>query len=421
MTGRLVVVGASLAGLRAVESARASGWDGEIVLVGAESHLPYDRPPLSKAELDGGGDEVTPFKSRTELEDDLGVRLVLGTPATALVPESQEVVVGEEHLRYDALVIATGAAPVVVPLPGADGLAGVHTLRTFDDAVAIRGALERGARTVVIGAGFIGSEIASAARKRGLPATIVERLDVPLSRSLGPEPGGICADLHRAAGTDLRLGAGVAEVLGDDGHVTGVRLDDGSVVDADLVVVGVGARPATAWLESSGIALHPGDGGVLCSPTLRTSLPGVWAAGDVAHFPNALFDDDLMRPEHWTNAAEQGGLAARNAVAGVVGGVEQPLETVPYFWSDWYGHRLQFVGTPVADEVVALGPRGSGAIVLYRRGDRLVGAFMVDRARDIMKFRRKILAPSSWSEAVAMAEERVASSSGLAAAGAATG
>ncbi len=418
MTGPLVVVGASLAGLRAVESARASGWAGEIVLVGAERHLPYDRPPLSKAELDGGSDTVTPFKTRAEIEDDLGVRLLLGTPATGLLPDRREVVVGEQAIAYDALVIATGAAPIAVPLPGADGLAGVHSLRTFDDAVAIRSALEAGARTVVVGAGFIGSEIASAARKRGLPVTVVERLDVPLSRSLGPAPGEVCAALHRAAGTDLRLGAGVAEVLGADGRVVGCRLDDGSVVDADLVVLGVGARPATGWLAGSGLDRHPRDGGVVCDATLRTSAPGVWAAGDVAHFPNALFDDDLMRPEHWTNAAEQGALAARNAVAALRGEAGQRLETAPYFWSDWYGHRLQFVGTPAADEVVTFGPPGSeasGAIVLYRRGDRLVGAFMVDRPRDIMKFRRRILVPGSWAEAVAMAQERVGS--GLAAAG----
>ncbi len=405
-TRRLVIVGASLAGLRAAESARASGWKGSIVLVGAEQHLPYDRPPLSKAVLDGGDVEVTPFRAESELADDLGVTTVLGTPATALRADRREVLVGDTALAYDALIIATGAAPVVVPVPGAD-LAGVHSLRTFDDAVAIRTALENGARTVVIGAGFIGSEIASAARKRELPVTIVERLDVPLSRSLGTEPGEICADLHRAAGTDLRLGAGLVEFLGEDGRVTGVRLDDGSTVAADLVVVGVGARPATGWLADSGLDLHPRDGGIVCSATLRTSLPDVWAAGDVAHFPNPMFDDDLMRPEHWTNAAEQGALAARNAVGSALGGTEpEALSTVPYFWSDWYGHRLQFVGTPSADEVVTVGPRGPGGVVLYRRGNRLVGAFTLDRASDIMKFRRRILKCDSWVEAVVFAEER---------------
>jgi NADPH-dependent 2,4-dienoyl-CoA reductase/sulfur reductase-like enzyme len=402
---RLVVVGASLAGLRAAEAARRSDPDVEITLVGAEEHLPYDRPPLSKARLDpGAGDELVPLRSRAEL-DELGVTTLLGAPATGLDAASRRLLVGGTEVPYDALVIATGATPI--SLPGAAGLSGVTGLRTHAEAVGVRRALDAGARTVVIGAGFIGSEIASAARKRGLPATIVERLDVPLARSLGPQPGGICADLHRAAGTDLRLGVGVAGLESADGRVTGVVLDDGSSVPADLVVVGIGVRPATAWLEGGPVALHDGDRGVLCTASLATSVPGIWAAGDVAHFPNTRFDGDLMRLEHWTNAVEQGALAARNALAGP-GEEATLLDTIPYFWSDWYGHRLQFVGTPRADEVVTVGPRGSGAIVLYRRGAQLAGVLTIDRPRDIMKFRRLVMAPGSWEEARFQAAERVA-------------
>ncbi|WP_243640355.1 NAD(P)/FAD-dependent oxidoreductase [Nocardioides jejuensis] len=248
----LVIVGASLAGLLAAESARRTGWGGQITLIGAEEHLPYDRPPLSKAQLDQGtADDLVPLRTQAEL-DELGVTTLLGTPATGLDTAGRRVIVGDTSVAYDALVIATGATPY--RLPGTDNIAGVTGLRTHAEAVAVRRALDAGARTVVIGAGFIGSEIASAARKRGLPATIVERLDVPLSRSLGPEPGAICADLHRAAGTDLRLGVGVSGLESTGGRVTGVVLDDGTTVPADLVVVGIGVRPATAWLEESAIA-----------------------------------------------------------------------------------------------------------------------------------------------------------------------
>lgn len=401
---RLVVVGASLAGLRAAEAARRTGWDGEITLVGAEEHLPYDRPPLSKGQLEpGAGDALVPLRTRDEL-DELAVTTLLGAPASGLDTDGRRVLVGDTAVPYDALIIATGATPIA--LPGAAGIAGVTGLRTHAEAVAVRQALDDGARTVVIGAGFIGSEIASAARKRGLPATIVERLDVPLTRSLGPEPGEICADLHRAAGTELRLGVGVAGLESAGGRVAGVVLDDGTTVPADLVVVGIGVRPATSWLEESPVALHDGDRGVLCTASLATSVPGIWAAGDVAHFPNRRFDGDLMRLEHWTNAAEQGALAARNALADP--GEERAfLDTIPYFWSDWYGHRLQFVGTPRADEVVTVGPRGPGAIVLYRRGAQLAGVLTIDRPRDIMKFRRLVMEPGSWEEALFQATDRL--------------
>ena len=219
---RLVVVGASLAGLRAVESARRAGFGGTITLVGAEEHLPYDRPSLSKAFLDAGGPErVEPFKQERELREELRVELMLGARAEGLDTGAREVGVAGRPVPYDALVIATGTMPR--SFPGADGIGGVHSLRTAEDAAAIRAALDAGARTVVIGAGFIGSEVASAARKRDLPVTIVEALDVPLTRSVGPEVGAACAELHRAAGTDLRLSTGVDEIESSDGRVTGVR------------------------------------------------------------------------------------------------------------------------------------------------------------------------------------------------------
>lgn len=401
---RLVVVGASLAGLRAVEAARRSGWPGRITLVGAEEHPPYDRPPLSKAFLGvDGPTRVAPFRTEAELRDELGVELLLGAPADGLDTAAREIGVAGRLVPYDALVIATGASPR--PFPGAEGVTGVHSLRTSEDCMSIRAALDAGARTVVIGAGFIGSEVASAARGRGLPVTVVEALDVPLTRSVGPEVGTVCADLHRAAGTDLRLGTGVAGIESADGKVVGVRLDTGELLPADLVVLGIGVVPATGWLEDSGLTLHERDRGVVCDATLATGAPGVYAAGDVAHVPNPLFDGDLMRLEHWTNAAEQGAAAARHALDPVAA---SPLTTVPYFWSDWYSHRIQFVGTPHADEVAVVSPFDAGFVALYRRGERVVGALTLDRPRDIMKLRRRIADRGAWDEAVAFVSSEAA-------------
>ncbi|WP_410646133.1 NAD(P)/FAD-dependent oxidoreductase [Amycolatopsis sp. cmx-4-54] len=395
----LVVVGASLAGLRAVEAARRDGYHGRIVLIGAEDHPPYDRLPLSKSFLaaDGPG-RVGPFHTEAVLRDEFGVEPMLGAPADGLDPTAREVSVAGTTVPYDALVIATGAT--ARRLPGSDGIAGVHTLRTAEDALAVRAALDGGARTVVIGAGFIGSEVAAAARKRGLSATIVEALDVPLVRAVGAEAGAVCASLHREAGTELRLSTTVTGLESDGDVVTGVRLSSGEVLPADLVVAGIGVAPATGWLAGSGIPLHERDGGVVCDATLWTGIPGVYAAGDVAHASNPLFDGELMRLEHWTNAAEQGAAAARHAL---VPESARALAPVPYFWSDWYDHRIQFVGTPRADEVVAAVPEADGFTALYRRGDRVVGALTIDRPREIMKYRRHIAGRAPWPEALAFA------------------
>lgn len=394
---RMVVVGASLAGLRTIEAARRLGHTGPITLIGAEKHLPYDRPPLSKAFLDEDSPaEALPFRSQQHLRDELGVELLLGAPATGLDPEERLVRVGDREVGYDRLVIATGAN--ARGMAGTAGVSGVHCLRTLDDAQAIRAALDAGARTVVVGAGFIGSEVASAARKRDLPVTIVEFLDVPLTRSVGRDAGQVCADLHRANGADLRTGVGVERVLVEEGRAVGVVLSDGDVVPADLVVAGIGVEPSTAWLRGSGIALHERDGGVLCDNTLATNLPGVYAVGDVAHWPNDLFGGQLMRLEHWTNAAEHGAAAAANALADDGG---SPVTSVPYFWSDWYGHRIQFVGVPQDAEVAVLAREPY--LALYRRGDRVVGALTIDRPTHIMKLRRQIAMGAAWEDAVELA------------------
>ncbi|WP_197274999.1 NAD(P)/FAD-dependent oxidoreductase [Luteipulveratus halotolerans] len=276
---------------------------------------------------------------------------------------------------------------------------GVHHLRTADDAVAVRTAMGTAARVVVVGAGFIGSEVASAARARGQDVTVVEAADLPLVRSVGPGVGEVCVRLHQANGARVVLGRGVTGFEETAGRVTGVRLTDGTVVPADLVVLGLGVTPATAWLRSSAVPLHPHDGGVVCDATLATGVPGVYAAGDVAHVSNPLFEESL-RLEHWTSAAEHGAAAARHALDPASA---RPLVTVPYFWSDWYGHRLQFVGTPRADEVVVTDSAVSGYTALYRRGDRMVGALTIDRPRDIMKLRRSIVARRPWADIAAEA------------------
>lgn len=391
----LVVVGASLAGLRAVEAARKTGYTGSITLVGAEPHLPYDRPPLSKGFLDAGAEEAHPsLRTETELAE-LGVTLRLGSPATALDPDTDVLLVDGQALPYTALVVATGSSPRSLPLPA---LAGVNVLRTVEDARAVRRALEQGAATVVVGGGFIGAEIASAARKRGLPATIVEAAAVPLERAVGAQMGQVCAALHARHGTDLRVNTSVTAFAGD-GRVEKVVLSDGSVLAADLVVVGIGSAPNTAWLAGSGVEVSDG---IVCDATLASTRAGVYAAGDVARWHNPLFDADAsMRLEHWTSAAEQGAVAARNALDP---GAAVAYATVPYAWSDWYGQRLQMVGVPGAQEVLLVGgPDDPTWVALYRRGDRLGAALTFNLPGRIMKFRRLIAQGGSWQDALELA------------------
>ncbi|GAA4796226.1 FAD-dependent oxidoreductase [Actinomycetospora chlora] len=398
------MVGASLAGLRAVEAVRRDGFDGEVTLVGAEEHLPYDRPPLSKEYLAAEECPDPRYREEETFAGDLDVELLLGTPASALDTAARTVTVGDRTLSYDGLVIATGAHARA--LPGTEDLEGVHTVRTLDDAIALRAALRGGARRLtVVGAGFIGSEVASVGRKLGLEVTILEALETPLARAVGERMGRALTHLHRRHGTEVRTGVAVDEVLRRDGRVTGVRLGDGTELETDVLVVGIGARPATDWLEGSGLTI---DDGVVADETLAAA-DGVYVAGDVARWPNALFTDVVdgtMRLEHWTSAADQGGRAARHAVDP---GAAKPYETVPYFWSDWYDGRVQFVGVADAEEIeVVAGDDSEGGpfTAIYRAGDRIVGALAVDMPAEVMKYRRLIGGRKSWDDALALAEER---------------
>jgi NADPH-dependent 2,4-dienoyl-CoA reductase/sulfur reductase-like enzyme len=405
----LVVVGASLAGLRAAESARRSGFSGAITLLGDEEHLPYDRPPLSKEFLTSEEPPTaTVLREEAMLRDELGVTLRLGTPATGLDVAGRAVLTDDGSLGYTALVIATGATPRTIP--GTSHLSGVHVLRTIDDARQIRAALDAGARTVVVGAGFIGSEIAASARARGVEVTVVEAMPTPLARPVGEQMGKVLASLHERNGTTLRVGVGVESLEGDD-KVRAVRLADGSTIDAELVVVGIGVAPNTDWLADSELAI---DNGIVCDEKLRTSADDVYAAGDVASWINPVFGI-RMRLEHWTIAAEQGGHAGRNAAAPANA---TPFETVPYFWSDWYGKRIQFVGIAAdAEEIATVAGEldGDTFVTLYRRGDSLAGALALDQRSQIMKYRAMLAAGASWDEAIAFAKERAAKAAAKAA------
>jgi NADPH-dependent 2,4-dienoyl-CoA reductase/sulfur reductase-like enzyme len=393
---RIVVVGASLAGLRAVEALRRGGFTGTLTLVGAEEHLPYDRPPLSKQVLAGDWDVDRVWLRKADDYEPLGLDLRLGRRATDLDVEGREVVLhGGELLPYDAVIVATGA--VARRLPGTPQLDGVVELRTLDDALALRAAFEQQPRVVVVGAGFIGSEVAATARERGLDVTVLEALPVPLSRGLGDRMGAACAALHLDHGVDLRCGIGVAGFEGDR-RVSGVRLTDGSVVPADVVVVGVGVAPTTVWLESSGLELNDG---VVCDEHCRAA-PGIYAAGDVARWTNPLFGES-MRVEHWTNAADQGQAAAENLLAGEGRGT--PFAPVPYFWSDQYDVKIQFVGRsrPGDDvEVVDGSVETHRFVALYGRAGRLVGCLGFSRPRLVMRYRRLLAEGASWDEALAL-------------------
>jgi 3-phenylpropionate/trans-cinnamate dioxygenase ferredoxin reductase component len=399
--GRVVVVGASLAGLSALEALRQEGYDGELIAVGAEAALPYDRPPLSKQVLQGAWEpEMASLRDQGQY-DALGVTWHLGRRAAALDVAARTVTLDDgEPLAYDGLVIATGATPRW--LPGGQELAGIHVLRTLEECLAIRAELETASHLCVVGAGFIGAEVAASARVLGVDVTVLEALPAPLARAFPPELGAACAGLHLDQGVDLRCGVAVAGFEGE-GRVTGVRLGDGSVVEADVVVVGVGVVPETGWLESSGLPL---ENGVVCDATCSTSAPGVVAAGDVARWPNNLFGE-TMRVEHWSNAVEQGAAAAQRLLAGPGEAVD--FAPVPYFWSDQYDTKIQFLGRccPTDEVRVVDGSlEDRRFVVLFGRDGRLIGALAFNRPRQLMAYRKLLAAKTSFEDALAHAASR---------------
>ncbi len=394
----IAVVGASLAGLRATETLRREGFDGRLVLVGGEPHLPYDRPPLSK-ELLAGEWEHDEIVLRKLPYDELELELRLGVPAVALDLAAREVELrGGERIGFDGLVIATGATPRT--LPGTAPLDGLFTLRTIDDCLAIRARLDAGPKVVVIGAGFIGAEVAATCRKRGLEVTVLEALPQPMVRGLGPVLGAVLGEMHRDHGVDLRCGVTVEAIEGGDpdmgGSVERVRLGSGSVVEADLVLVAVGVTPETHWLEGSGLTLADG---VVCDETCLAA-PGVVAAGDLARWPNRAFDGEVMRLEHWTNAVEQGTAAAHRLLAG---GSAEPFAPVPFVWSDQYDVKIQSAGRFTGDDELAVVHgtlRERRFVALFGRAGRLTGALAFSRPRQLMQYRRMIAERAAFDAAL---------------------
>lgn len=408
--GTVVVVGASLAGWRAVETLRKEGFEGTISLVGDEQHLPYDRPPLSKQVLAGTWPPEKAVLADKRRSSELRVHEVLGRRAVRLDVEGRQVELHDGTVLVgDAIVVATGARPR--QLGDTEGLAqrdGLFTLRTLDDSLALRHAVTafESPRVVVIGAGFIGAEVASTCAGLGCRVTVLEALDVPLRNVIGPVLGARCGSLHGANGVELRTEVavqGVHRAAADSDAVAAgglvVELAGSEALPADVVVVGIGVVPATGWLAGSGLTL---ENGVVCDDRLFAA-DGIVSAGDIARW-NWRHDgtEELVRIEHWQVAAEAGVAAARSLMAGRADAPS--FSPIPYFWSDQYGVRLQVLGNPGGDDDVAVteGSLEEGRFVaLFGRAGRLRAAMAIGMPRQLMSFRALLEAGSSWDDGLA--------------------
>jgi NADPH-dependent 2,4-dienoyl-CoA reductase/sulfur reductase-like enzyme len=382
----IVIVGGGLAATRVAEQLRRAEYTGPVTIVSDEVHLPYDRPPLSKEVLRAQVDDVT--LKPLEFYDENDITLLLGSAAVSIDGDAKTVrLANDAVLAYDDLIIATGLVPRRIP--SFPDLEGVRVLRTFDESLALRKHAGEAHRAVVIGAGFIGCEVAASLRGLGVDVVMVEPQPAPLASVLGTQIGDLVSRLHRAEGVDVRTGVGVSEIVGDT-HVEKVVLSDGTEVDADLVVVGIGSRPATDWLEGSGVAV---DNGIICDNVGRTVVPHIWALGDVASWQDAL--GHQARVEHWSNVAEQ----ARVLVPSLLGNEPPEAVVVPYFWSDQYDVKIQCLGEPEADDVVHLvEDDGRKFLAYYEREGALVGVVGGGVPGKVMKARAKIAAGAAISE-----------------------
>ncbi|MEV7063918.1 FAD-dependent oxidoreductase [Streptomyces collinus] len=376
---RVVVAGAGMAGVQTAVALRERGFTGDVILLGAEPHQPYDRPPLSKAVLLGKS-EGSAFDVDFEA---LGVELRLGCEVLGLRPADHELDTEDGPVPYDVLVVATGAEPV--RLPGAEGVPGVHLLRTLDDAERLRPVLARRHDIVVVGAGWIGAEFATAAREAGCAVTVVEAAERPLAGALPAEVAAPMTGWYADAGVTLRTHARVERV-----EPGAVLLDDGSRLPAEAVVVGIGARPATAWLAGSGIELGS-HGEIVADEHLRTSVPDVYAVGDCASFPSGRYGERLL-VHHWDNALQGPRTVAVNIVGRATGETPAVYDPVPYFWSEQFGRFVQYAGHhAAADTILWRGdPAGPAWTVCWLRGERLVALLAVGRPRDLAQGRRLI-------------------------------
>jgi 3-phenylpropionate/trans-cinnamate dioxygenase ferredoxin reductase subunit len=385
---RIAVVGASLAGLAAVRALRQQSFDGAIIAIGAEQHQPYDRPPLSKAFLTGGCTE--PDLALGDADEELEVQWRLGTAAARLDLRNRSIILRDgEEIQVDGVILATGARARRLPHP--ERLENVHTLRTLDDAIALRADLGRAERLVVIGAGFIGAEVASSARSLGVDVTVVEALPTPLAGPLGVEMGSVCARLHGDHGVRLLTGTGVARLTGSK-RVEAVELADGTRLPADVVLVGIGAQPNVEWLTDSGLVIA---GGVVTDAACATNVPAVVATGDCA----ASFSPYVgrtIRSEHWTHAHEQ----PATAVATLLAGGRDPGRNhtaVPYFWSDQYGVRIQFAGHHEDGDTVRVlegDPDQRSFLAVYERHGHPVAVLGMNQPKLFTRWRRQLRAPN---------------------------
>lgn len=397
----VAIIGASLAGLRAAEQFRRDGHTGPLILVGEELHMPYDRPPLSKQFLSGNWDRDR-IRHRVAANFDT-VDLRLGRRATALEPDAGRIELDDgTAVHFDAALIATGVRPRV--LPGTDGLRRVRTLRTLDDSEAIMAdaaAVSSQAEIVVIGAGFIGAEVAATLHKQGAKVTIVEALATPFARVLGEQIGEITARLQAQAGVTLRTGVGVAGIS-ESGRRLLVALTDGTSLPADSVVVGIGSVPATEWLQDSGLSIANG----VETDERLLAAPNIAVAGDVANWDYPTLGH-RVRVEHWTHAADSAVSAAHNLVVGSAAAAA--YDPVLFFWSDQYDSRIQVLGHPDADDDVTL-VRGSVAegkvLALYHRGGLLSAVFGINQPRQVMAFRALLKNRASFVDALALAKDQ---------------
>lgn len=392
---RIAVVGASAGGLAAAEALRRAGYQGAITLVGDEPHLPYDRPPLSKQILKGQWDaDRLALRPQADL-DALDLDLRPGVTATGLDTAAQTVRLADgTHVPYEGLVVATGVR--ARRLPGTEGVIGVHTLRTLTDALALKARLRAGRRLVIVGAGFVGAEVAAVARGLGVEVTVLEAGPVPLAQAVGEQAGHFLSRLHREHGVHLRTDAAVTEVLSVGGEVAGVALADGSGLPADDVLIAIGSVPNTEWLAGSGLTL---TNGIVCD-RYCAAAPGVYGVGDVASWHNPLFDT-VMRVEHRTNAAEQALTVAHNLLNP---DTPRPYAPVPYVWSDQYDTKFQSYGyLRDHDEALVLDSDLSQRqlLVAYRRGDRLTGVLAAGSSpRTLRSWRALIASGAAWDAAV---------------------
>ena len=385
----IVIVGGGLAAARTAEQLRRADYSGPITIVGEEPHLPYDRPPLSKELLRSEANDST-LKPR-EFYEERNITLRLGSPATGLDTASQTVTLGDgTELGYDQLVIATGLVPRRIP--AFPELPGIRVLRSFDESLALRQHASDAHHAVVVGAGFIGCEVAASMRALGINVVLVEPQPAPLASALGAQIGDLVARLHQSEGVDVRTGVSVAEVRGEN-HVDSVVLTDGAELPTDLVVVGIGSRPATDWLAGSGVQVA---NGVICDENGCTSAPNVWALGDVASWRNA--QGHQVRVEHWSNIAEQ----TRVVVPAMLGKERPSTVVVPYFWSDQYDIKIQCLGEPQAtDRVHLVEDDGRRFLAYYERDGVVVGVVGGGKPAQVMKTRSKIAAAAPISEVLA--------------------